>query len=182
MGLPLGYSVEILRTACNEDRELLSAIDELILQAWRDHEPVVADWLLQQPPTADVEDAWVWVVRKGSELAGTARVTIHSSAAELPRSYFFEGLEDQLPGPVASMNRLSVVKPHDGQGLATFLDHSRIEKAREAGARSVAVICQPRRAAALEKYCGLKTLTEPRSGKAIPEVKWCVSAKQLTSA
>ena len=113
-------------------------------------------------------------------LVATARLTIHPSAAELPRAYFFEGLEKFLPGPLASLTRLSVVKPHNGRGIGTFLDRVRTRKARDLGAKSVAGICRPPRARALEKYCGFGILTEESSGKAIPEIKWCVAAKLLS--
>lgn len=175
--LPSDYSSELIRTSECNDKSLLACIDALVLQAWRDHEPVVADWLAQQPATADIEDAYVWVVRCGKVLAATGRLTIHATVSELPRAYFFEGLEQYLPGPIASINRLSVVKPHNGQGIATFLDRERTIKAKELGAQSIVGICQLHRADALQRHCGYSTICEPRSGKAIPEVKWCVSAR-----
>lgn len=173
--LPAGYSVEILYTPEVKDQKVLASIDQLVLQAWRDHEPIVAEWLSTQPATADVENAWVWIVRYQDQLAATGRLTVHESINTLPRSYFFNGLESSLPPLIASINRLSVVKPHAGNGIATFLDRVRTKKAKELGARSIAAICQERRAYALAKYCGFTTLRSPRAGKALPEIQWCVA-------
>lgn len=172
--IPAGYSLELLDTTEDKSQSVLEDVDSVILQAWRDHEPIVAEWLERQPSTAEIDDALVWIVRFGQAIVATGRLTLHAHLSNLPRAYFFGGLDAELPGPIGSINRVAVVQPHGGRGLATLIDRERIAEAKRRGARSVAGICQPRRAQSLVERCGMKILREPRAGEALPEVVWSV--------
>ena len=80
-----------------------------------------------------------WLVELGGELVASARLSLHSRITEVPEDFHFRSVLDDLPGPVASINRLVVDPGHRGKGLASYLDEERIRFAREAKCESVVV-------------------------------------------
>lgn len=78
-----------------------------------------------------------WAVFDGDCLVGAARLCIHDRRADVPDAHLLSGL--RLPEPVASMNRLVVLRSHRGLGIGMSLDRQRVEKATQMGARSIAV-------------------------------------------
>jgi GNAT superfamily N-acetyltransferase len=93
----------------------------------------------QRESIADYHDdhAIHWGVFDGDQLVGAARLCLHDELAEAPDGEMF--LNADIPSPVASMNRLVVLKSSRGQGIGGMLDQVRIQKAREWGARSIVI-------------------------------------------
>jgi GNAT superfamily N-acetyltransferase len=100
----------------SEGVELYSSEDEVIADSHDDH-------------------AIHWGVFDDQMLVGTARLCIHESVAKAPDGEMFVGVD--IPTPVASMNRLVVLKSHRGLGVGRLLDDLRIAKARDVGANAV---------------------------------------------
>jgi GNAT superfamily N-acetyltransferase len=125
-----------------ETRELLSAsaiqdAQRLRHTVWECEGAVLYD--SQQQTIADPHDdhAIHWGVFEDDVLIGTARLCLHDSLAEAPDGEMFAEID--LPIPIASMNRLVVLKSHRGLGIGRLLDDLRIAKARQLGARAVIV-------------------------------------------
>jgi GNAT superfamily N-acetyltransferase len=101
-----------------------------------------------------------WGVFHGDQLVGAARLCFHDKLAEAPDAEMFVSAD--IPLPVASMNRLVVLKSYRGQGIGRLLDQVRIQKARELGARTV--LAAPVKVVARER-----SLTE-RGFQVLPKV------------
>jgi GNAT superfamily N-acetyltransferase len=78
-----------------------------------------------------------WGVFDGDQLVGAARLCLHDELDEAPDAELFVNAD--IPAPVASMNRLVVLKSYRGRGIGGLLDHVRIQKARELSARTVII-------------------------------------------
>lgn len=81
------------------------------------------------------EHATHWGSFDGDVLVGAARLCIHNKLSEAPDGEMFASLP--VPAPVASINRMIVLKSHRGLGIGTEFDERRIEKARELRARAI---------------------------------------------
>lgn len=129
--LPQFQEVTDSRTAAG----LLVEINRLRARAWATDLPTAAaeDWLDDR----DV-GAQHWVTMDGDVVVAAARLTIHREIDECAdREAFGELLTSRVPVPIASMNRLVVQPSHRGRGLASQLDHVRLEAAARAGCRTV---------------------------------------------
>jgi GNAT superfamily N-acetyltransferase len=78
-----------------------------------------------------------WGVFDGEQLVGAARLCLHDQVSEAPDAEMFNSVV--LSTPVASMNRLVVLKQYRHRGIARLLDEARVQKAREWSARTVIV-------------------------------------------
>ena len=78
-----------------------------------------------------------WGVFDGDQLVGAARLCFHAELSEAPDGEMFA--DKGLPTPIASLNRLVVLKTHRGLGIGSQLDEVRIRKAKEWEARAVIV-------------------------------------------
>ena len=78
-----------------------------------------------------------WGVYDEDQLVGAARLCLHDELGEAPDAELFVNAD--IPTPVASMNRLVVLKSYRGRGIGGWLDHVRIQKAREWNARTVII-------------------------------------------
>jgi len=78
-----------------------------------------------------------WGVFDGDLLVAAARLCLHANLHDAPDGQMFTGAD--LPVPVASMNRLVVLKTHRGLGIGGRLDRVRIQKAKEWKARTVII-------------------------------------------
>jgi GNAT superfamily N-acetyltransferase len=70
-----------------------------------------------------------WGVFDGDSLVGAARLCLHSDLREAPDGEMF--INRGLRSPVASMNRLVVLRSHRGLGIGSQLDEVRIQKAKK---------------------------------------------------
>lgn len=159
--------------------ELLSEIHQLIVSAWREDDHSVADWLEQQKRAEDLNrDVFMFTASVGDKIVGVARLTLHSDIANLPEAYLFEGLEQYLPVPIASFNRLAVLGGYRNHGIATELDDYRVKKAALLGASSAVVVCREERANSLLGR-GFKLLRDSQPGKSLKHIKWAVVGKTI---
>jgi GNAT superfamily N-acetyltransferase len=78
-----------------------------------------------------------WGVFDGGLLVGAARLCLHTQILEAPDGEMF--VSRRLPTPVASMNRLIVVKSHRGFGIGGLLDEVRIQKAKDWAVRAIII-------------------------------------------
>jgi GNAT superfamily N-acetyltransferase len=76
-----------------------------------------------------------WGVFDGDQLVGGARLCFHAELSEAPDGEMFA--DKGLPTPIASMNRLVVLKTHRGRGIGSQLDE--VRKAKEWEARAVII-------------------------------------------
>jgi GNAT superfamily N-acetyltransferase len=76
-----------------------------------------------------------WGSFDGDLLVGAARLCLHDSISEAPDGEMFAGT--RLSGPVASMNRMIVLKNYRGRGIGSQLDELRIARARTLGADTI---------------------------------------------
>lgn len=83
------------------------------------------------------EHALHWGVFDGGRLVGAARLCIHDQQSDVPDALLFAGIT--LPTPVASMNRLVVLREYRGFGIGRALDQNRVEAARSMGACAIVV-------------------------------------------
>jgi GNAT superfamily N-acetyltransferase len=83
----------------------------------------------EQRMIADYHDehATHWGFFDGGMLVGAARLCLHDKLNEAPDGEMFSRI--CLPAPVASMNRMIVLKSHRGLGIGTQLDEVRIARA-----------------------------------------------------
>ena len=86
---------------------------------------------------ADQHDnhAFHWGVFDDENLVGAARLCIHDRQSDVPDTQLFASLA--LPIPVASMNRLVVLREYRGFGIGRALDERRVETARNMGACAI---------------------------------------------
>jgi GNAT superfamily N-acetyltransferase len=119
--------------------DIMAQVYALRVQAWRARTqafPNIDEW-------RDDNDAdalhWAIVAQTGDApplAIAAARMTIHARLADVPSAEIYDGLlPADLPGPIASINRLVVARDHAGRGLSQVLDHARIAFAREAACR-----------------------------------------------
>lgn len=104
---------------------------------------MIADW--------HDEHALHWGVFDEDRLIAAARLCIHDQQSDVPDNKLFSTID--LPSPIASMNRLVVLREYRGMGISSALDGTRIESARRSGARVivVAAVTQSSRIDQLEK-------------------------------
>lgn len=76
-----------------------------------------------------------WGIFVGGRLVAAARLCLHHNLTDAPDAEMFMSVP--IPLPVASMNRLVVLKSYRGQRLGGTLDRVRIQRAKELGARTV---------------------------------------------
>lgn len=116
---------------------IIPAIQRLRYQVWKSEGVILYDE--ESRTIADPHDkhAMHWGAFDGDRLVGAARLCIHDCRSDLPDAHLLSGLK--LLDPIASMNRLVVLRSHRGLGIGTSLDRLRIEAARQAGARSIAI-------------------------------------------
>jgi GNAT superfamily N-acetyltransferase len=113
---------------------LIERIGELRVRAWRANtsfDPAMRTWL----------DAWDhsvrhWVVLRGDEPVGAARLSVHASLEEVPDpENYADVFGDPPPSPIASFNRLVVDPSARGLGLSKRLDEVRLSAAQAMGCR-----------------------------------------------
>lgn len=124
--------------ACRRvDLRMVPAIQRLRYEVWKAEGATLYDETSGKIADPHDEHAMHWGVFSGDRLVGAARLCVHDRRDDLPD---FQLLSDlNLPEPVASMNRLVVLRDHRGIGIGRSLDRHRIEAARQAGARSIAI-------------------------------------------
>jgi len=131
------------RLVFQPEPEIMAQVYALRVQAWRARTqafPAMDEW-------RDAHDDhglhWVITARSGDAqqvAVAAARMTIHARLAEVPSAEIYDGLlPPDLPGPIASINRLVVSKDYAGQGLSRVLDLARIAFARSKGCHCIIV-------------------------------------------
>jgi len=128
------------RSSYGSTRELVTPSDieaaqRLRYTVWRSEGVVIHH--TERKVIADHHDehAIHWGVFDGDQLVGAARLCIHDQLAETPDAEMF--LTADIRSPVASMNRLVVLRSHRGRGIGGHLDRVRIQRARDVGARTI---------------------------------------------
>jgi GNAT superfamily N-acetyltransferase len=134
---------------------------------------------------ADSHDdhAMHWGVFDGTRLVAAARLCFHETLVEAPDGHLFVGLE--IPTPIASMNRLVVIKSHRGQGIAKELDQTRIQHGRTFGARAITIcpnVNSQRRIRSLEAQGFLFSFERLGHPSWSPAVEICPCYLRLDSA
>jgi GNAT superfamily N-acetyltransferase len=114
---------------------LIQAAQRLRHTVWQEEGVELHDSPDQMIADSHDQHAHHWGIFDGDVLIGTARLCIHMHISEAPEGEMFVGVD--LPTPIASLNRMGVLKPHRGRGLGRHLDDLRIAKARELGASVV---------------------------------------------
>jgi GNAT superfamily N-acetyltransferase len=123
--------------------EFMTQVYTLRVQAWRARTQAFPDMDEWRDDYDDVALHWAIVTQTtaGVPLAvAAARMTIHAQLSEVPSAEIYDGLLPvDLPGPIASINRLVVAKHFAGQGLSQILDAARIAYARSQECHCVVV-------------------------------------------
>jgi GNAT superfamily N-acetyltransferase len=115
----------------------LEIAQRLRFQVW-EHEGAILSRIEEQKIADKHDDHGIhWGVFHGDEMVGAARLCLHGRVDDAPDAALFCSLS--LPTPVASMNRLVVLKKHRGQGLGRRLDELRVREARDQGAKTCIV-------------------------------------------
>ena len=118
------------------DAETLAQIFRLRAEAWRSRFPAFP----AMDAWTDVldEGALHWAVMEGEAVVAAARMTVHPDWAALPDCVLADGYAaPDYDGPLASLNRLFVLKSHARLGLSELLDEVRIGCARALGCSHV---------------------------------------------
>jgi len=125
-----------LREFSHLDEDLLEQIGRLRVEAWKTEAPSAAGmetWLDEYDRSARH-----WAVFDGGVLLASARLTTHSTFAEVPDAESYLGVFREPPPPlIGSLNRLVVHPSARGRGLSKRLDLVRLEAAENMGCRSV---------------------------------------------
>lgn len=82
-------------------------------------------------------DAIHFVAVQEDSIVAAARITLHDSPEDLPDNEAYRALRLDLPGPIASFNRLVVRRDYRGKGLSTLLDRVRLREAFRSKVSSV---------------------------------------------
>jgi GNAT superfamily N-acetyltransferase len=129
------------------DAATMEKIYALREAVWRSEESLVDALGLAAAMLRDAHDAHGlhWVVAIDGSLVAAARLCIHHDKSELPYQEGFRHLIEDLPAPVASLNRLVVHPSMRRKGLSRAITAPRIEAARAHGARSIVVEAAPNR-------------------------------------
>ena len=118
------------------DPAIIAQIVCLRAVAWRSRFPSFP--AMEQWTDALDERALHWAVIDGDDVVAAARMTVHPDWAALPDCVLAEGYTaPEYAGPLASLNRLFVLKSHARMGLSELLDEVRIARARALGCRHV---------------------------------------------
>jgi GNAT superfamily N-acetyltransferase len=106
-----------------------------------------------------------WGVFDDAHLVGAARLCLHDAVEDAPDGELFQGVA--IVTPLASMNRLVVLKTYRGMGIGKRLDQVRIEQAGVSGAKTIigAPVNYERRKSAL-RLLGFEIVSE-KVGKAL---------------
>ena len=125
-----------LREFSHPDEDLLGKIGKLRVEAWKTEAPGAAameKWLDEFDRSARH-----WTVFESGMLVASARLTMHSTLADVPDAPSYAGVFRDPPGaPIGSLNRLVVHPSVRGLGLSKRLDLVRLEAAERMGCRSV---------------------------------------------
>jgi len=129
------------RSSCSV-RELITASEVEAAQrlryvVWRSEGAVIHHSETEIIADHHDDHATHWGVFDEDQLVGAARLCLHDELAEAPDAELFVSAD--IPSPVASMNRLVVLKSYRGQGIGGLLDRARIQKARELSTRTVII-------------------------------------------
>ena len=108
---------------------LVDLAQRVLLDTWREEEPIVADWLRDNNELLSELRPWLWVVYDNTQPVATARLTIHPDVIDVPTSHLLSGLEDLFPAPIASLNRLAVLPAYQHCGIGRHLDEVRLARA-----------------------------------------------------
>ena len=171
--LPSTYRVECLGSSDTRFQELLQDSREVLLETWRQEEPVVSHWLRDHDDSPCESPLYLWGVSVGAQLVATARITVHQNLRDVPAGYLVTDLERRFPVPIASFNRLAVLPAYQGLGIGRHLDKVRLNRARQLGARSAVAICRENRVSMLRKL-GFDVARAGIPGVAMPSIKWTV--------
>lgn len=118
------------------DAAIMTQIIRLRAEAWRSRFPTFPE--MEQWTDALDEDGLHWAVLAEGAVVAAARMTVHADWAALPDCVLAEGYEaPEYAGPLASLNRLFVLKSHARLGLSAVLDEVRITRARALGCSHV---------------------------------------------
>lgn len=121
----------------NSHPDLLKTIGAFRYQVWN-HEGFQPG-MRHEGTWLDTHDAVAihWVVYRANQIIGSARLSIHTNATDLPDADDFAKLGIFYPLPIASLNRLVVCPASRGKGIARWLDQQRIEHAQRLGAKTI---------------------------------------------
>lgn len=118
------------------DATLMDAIFRLRAEAWRSRFPAFPAMERWTDPLD--EGALHWAVLDQGRPVAAARMSVHPDWAALPDCVLADGYNaPDFAGPLASLNRLFVLKSHARLGLSALLDDIRIAHAREMGCSHV---------------------------------------------
>ncbi len=153
---PTGYS-DVTSFARDEFRveeitgtDLVALTYELRYRVWSGETPLLPH-IQKQGLIVDEHEihARHWAAFEGDQIVAAARMCIHEVQEESPDAPAFSKI--RLPTPVATLNRLVVLRSVRKLGLANQLDHCRILAAKSDGAKCVVGTFAPARIAAVEK-------------------------------
>jgi GNAT superfamily N-acetyltransferase len=147
-------------------------IGRLRVQAWR-NESGIDPLFFARPSWIEVldEDAEHWVVTDNGVAVAAARLSWHTSLADVPYAYLLPAdAQQQITSQhIASISRMVVAPSHRGHGFSTLLDKVRVAEALASGAEILTGATQLNfRQKALAKL-GFDTLSELRKAPERPE-------------
>ncbi len=118
------------------DAIIMAQIYRLRVEAWRSRFPAFP--AMEQWTDALDDGGLHWAVMEGDAVVAAARMTVHPEWTALPDCVLADGYcASDYTGPLASLNRLFVLKSHARLGLSALLDEVRIARARELGCSHV---------------------------------------------
>lgn len=137
--------VRLLAPRCEPvtDPSVLSEIFRLRAEVWRAAGklgPDTASWT-----DGHDEHARHYAVMEAGRPIAAGRLCVHDSVAALPDAEGYGGIGADLPGPVASINRLVVHPSAQGRGLSGDFDLARLAAAAACGCRTLIGMAHPGR-------------------------------------
>ena len=113
---------------------LIHRIGELRYSVWKE-EKAALDGMISQNRWVehhDIDGTHFLAVIDDSIVAA-ARITLHQSFDEVPDYHEYREMKLDLPGPIASFNRLVVRRDFRGKGLSSLMDRIRLREAFRQG-------------------------------------------------
>lgn len=173
------FSIKAINTAKDVAWALLNDVGQLRYKVWS-HQGLdmsnakCSDSLLD---SAD-ESAIIWGIYHQGVMVATARLNVYDDINDSPTAYMHSDVDTKCRGPVAALTRLAVHPDYQGQGLGKYLDSIRLKQAREIKAKSIFLMCPPRRVEMLERV-GYQCLGKAAPSKLWPDADWMMMTRHL---
>ena len=151
---------------------MLNAIGNLRYKVWKGRGVSMKN-IKEENLWLEALDNYAYLINiyAGKQLIASARMSMHAGVESLPDKALYLNLDYDIPGPMASFNRLVVHPDFRGQGLSRFLVARRLNRAFMTGAQSIVLDCPENRLGSCRRL-GFENMGEPVKGSIFTDVSF----------